>query len=279
MKKIVFLIALLVTGFIKTYTQVVSDVAFAQSGKHIEIYYDLTGAKYYQYFSVALYVSIDGGLTYQGPFSQVKGDIGPEIAEGTNKKIIWDVLNEMPDFGGNVKFDVRATVMEKKVKNRIFVGYKGSYTAPIGLVAGMTGKIGFYVSGRLNPGYFESVGYETDGNSITNYDQAGYYTFLSDDKIQRLSVTGGVQLQLGWKVHIYAGGGFAQYNLLWHIQQYDYPETPKGKQWVKHTGESFVSYEAEAGIMLQLKRFFITAGAASPNLEWVDITIGAGVVF
>jgi hypothetical protein len=276
--------SLLLTGFLlisllTAYSQVVRNVNFAQKDMKIEVSYDLTGGKYYQYFSVALYVSTDGGKFYHGPLSQVSGDIGPEIAKGSNKKITWDVIKEMPDFGGDVIFDVRATVMEKKIKNQIFIGYKGTNTAPIGIVAGMTGKTGFYISGRLNPGYLATTTYETDGTSISNYNEAGYYTFTSGNKIQRLSITAGLQFQIGSKAHIYAGGGYSQYNLLWQIQQYDYSDAPTAKQWAKHTGESFGSYEAEAGMMYQLKQFFLAAGLASPGFKWVDISFSAGVVF
>jgi hypothetical protein len=279
MKRILILISLMTISLLSAYSQTVSDVAFSQKKNQIEISYNLTGAKFYQYFSVALYVSNNGGITYQGPMTKVTGDAGIDIAGGRNKKITWDVFKEMPDFGGNVKLDVRATVMEKKLKKRFFIGYKGTQTAPFGIVAGMTGKIGFYVSGRMNSNYFEKTTYETDGETVTNYNTTGYYSFLSDNKTQRLSVTAGLQFQVGWKVHLYAGAGFSQYILLWQIQEYDYPDTPKGKQWVKHTGESFSSFEAEAGIMLQLKHFFLSAGAASPGFKWADFAFGAGVVF
>jgi hypothetical protein len=278
-KRNLILTGLILFSLATAYSQVVSNVNFVQIHKQIEISYDLTGAKYYQYFSIALYVSTDGGKFYQGPLTQVSGDVGPEIAEGNNKKITWDVIKEIPDFGGNVIFDVRATVMEKKIKNHYFIGYKGTLTAPLGIVAGMTGKTGFYISGRLNPGYFEKTTYETDGQNISNYDQPGYYLFSSGDKMQRLSITAGLQFQVGWKVHLYIGGGYAQYNLLWQIEQYDYPATPIGKQWVKHTGESFSSYEAEAGMMLQFKHIFIAAGVASPAFKWADISLSTGVVF
>jgi hypothetical protein len=279
MKRFLILSGLIIITLSSTYSQTVSDVAFSQKNQQIEISYNLTGSKFYQYFSVAVYVSNNGGQTFKGPLKQVSGDVGIDIAGGRNKKITWDVFKEMTDFGGNVLFDGGATVMEKKLKNRFFTGYKGTQTAPFGIVAGLTGKTGFYVSGRLNSGYFEKAAYKTDGETVTNFNTTGYYSFLSDSKTQRLSVTAGIQFQVSWKLHLYAGAGFSQYNLLWQIQQYDYPDIPIGKQWVKHTGESFSSFEAEAGMMLQLRHFFLLAGAASPGFKWADFTFGAGVVF
>ena len=164
----------------------VSNVSFKQKGQQIEVSYNITGAKFFQFFNVDIYVSIDGGKTYQGPLKEVSGDVGKEIRTGAGKKVYWDVFNEMPDFGGNVAFDVRAIVMEKKLPNRFYTGYKGTYTAPIGVVAGLTGKTGFYVSARLNPVYFENVSYETEGEEILDYNETGYYAYSENDKTQRL---------------------------------------------------------------------------------------------
>jgi opacity protein-like surface antigen len=279
MKKLLIYALILFIDILPIHSQTVSNVNFWQKGQKIEIKYDLIGAKYYQYFNIEVYVSTDAGKTYQGPLQQVSGEVGPDIKEGVNKIILWDVFKELPTFQGDVLFIIRATVMKTKIKHRPFIGYKASYTAPFGFVAGLTGKTGFYVSARINQHYFETSAYETDGVGIIDYNEPGYYTFLSKDKTQRLSVTAGLQFQVGWKVHLYLGGGIAQYNLLWQIEQYDYPSTFKGNQWVKHKGESFNSFEIETGMMLQFNHFFISAGAAAPNFEWADFTLSAGVVF
>lgn len=279
MKRLLIDSLLLFIAILPTYSQTVSNVNFLQEGQQIEIRYDLTGARFYQYFNIEVYVSTDAGKTYEGPLQHASGDVGPDIKEGINKKVLWDVFKEMPTFEGDVLFIIRATVMKKKLKRRPFIGYKASYTAPFGAVAGLTGKTGFYISARINQAYFETSAYETDGVSIIDYEETGYYTFLSKDKTQRLSITAGLQFQIGWKVHLYIGGGLAQYNLLWQIEQYDYPSTFKGNQWVKHSGESFSSFEVEAGMMLQFNHFFLSAGATSPKFEWVDVTLSAGFVF
>jgi len=257
----------------------VSNVNFGQKGQKIEIIYNIAGAKFYQYFNVDIYVSIDGGLTFQGPLKEVSGDVGEGISAGGQKKISWNAFKEMPEFEGNVAFDVRALVMEKKITNHFFAGYKGTYTAPIGVITGLTGKTGFYVSARLNPGYFENVSYEIEDEEVPDYNETGYYTFSKADKIQRLSVTAGLNFQVGLNVHLYIGGGFAQYNLIWEIEQYDYPGTLKGTEWAKHTGESFTGLEAETGIIMELKSIFLSAGVAFPGFKWADISFSAGIVF
>ena len=279
MKPLFLITGLFCFALLKQNAQIITVNDWKQIGQRIEIEYNLASPDPDQLFFISVFVSMDGGTTYsENPLKLVSGEIGKNITAGTNKKIIWDVLKEMPDFGGNVVFDIRAKVYKVK-ENELFLGYKGCYTAPFGIVLGLTGKPGFYISARINMGIFENVKYETDGEIIEDYHETDYYTFIKGDKIQRLSITAGLQFKLGMKVNLYAGGGFARYGLLWQIEQYNYPDELKGTQWVKHTGESFNSYEVEAGIMVKLKHLFLAGGIASPDMKWADITFSAGYMF
>jgi hypothetical protein len=268
-----FMVTLCVNG------QQIENITWTQQDEQIIIKYDVTGAKYFEKFDITLFVSTDGGLTYSGPLKEVTGDIGANIGEGKNKSITWNVLDEYPGFGGNIVFDVRAVVSPQKVKHKIIAGYKGSLSAPYGLMAGLTGKVGFYLSSRFNYGYFTSPDYETNGQSITGYNEQGYYSFVDGEKIRRLSLTGGLLIQLGWRWHLYLGGGLADYDLLWRIAEYDFDDNDTGTSWVKHTGESFRSAEAEAGVLFNFYKFYIGAGVTSPGFHWVEGTVAAGVLF
>ena len=281
MKRLMMLTALLCIALLEQNAQIINVIEENLKGQQIEIVYNLASTNPKQIFYITVFVSLDGGKTFtQNPLKQVSGDVGKNITEGMNKKIIWDVLKEMPDLGENVEltFDVRAKVFEEKV-HEFFLGYKGSFTAPLGIVAGLTGKPGFYLSARINTGLFENVKYETDGEVVKDYYETDYYTFIEGDKTQRLSITAGIQFKIGTKINLYAGGGFAQYNLLWQIEQYNYPNELTGNQWVKHSGESFNSYEVEAGLMVEFKHLFLAGGIASPKLKWADINISAGYIF
>jgi uncharacterized protein (TIGR02145 family) len=106
MKKIKLLILLLV--LLQTsiaLAQKVSNISFSQEQSTIVVSYDLevkTPCK------VSLYVSIDSGLTWQGPLTKVSGDVGNKVCSGS-RSITWSVLDEYKELRGNkIKFQVRA---------------------------------------------------------------------------------------------------------------------------------------------------------------------------
>lgn len=259
--------------------QKVSNVFFRQKGMGIEIRYDLTGVKFYEYCSIQIYATTDG-VDYIGPLTLVEGEVGDSIFPGRSKRIFWDVFKEVPVFEGErVGFDVRATVIKQKLERKFYAGYKGSYPAPAGIVIGLTGKTGFYLSGRMNPAYLDDVPYQTKSDVIDGYPTEGYYVFTQKQTYQRLSITAGFSFQLGWKTHWYLGGGFSQYNVLWNIDKYEYPDTRTGEAWVKQTDKSWDKYEIETGLHFNFKYFYFSAGVASPNLKWAEAVLSAGVTF
>ena len=90
-----------------TYAQKVSNITFKQEQSNILVSYDLetkTPCK------VNLYVSTNGGDTWQGPLKKVIGDVGDKITSG-NRNISWNVLEEFDELRGDkIMFQVRASV-------------------------------------------------------------------------------------------------------------------------------------------------------------------------
>ncbi len=74
--------------------QQILNVAARQQDKKLLIAYDLVGSSGCGPFTVALWVSEDGGKTWTGPANAVTGDAGPAITAGNSKQITWDVLSE-----------------------------------------------------------------------------------------------------------------------------------------------------------------------------------------
>lgn len=260
-------------------SQNVTKVSFQQKGQKLEISYSLIGGSFNQKFNVSLFVSTDGGATYNGPMQSVTGDVGFGILKGSGYKILWDVYKDMPAFGGDVAIEVRATVIEEKVKRKIYVGYKGSYNAPLGAVIGLTGTPGFYVSARMNPGFSENYNYDTDGEVLAGFPESGYYAFTGSDMERNISVTGGLSFQVSRIMHVLIGGGYTLYDLLWEYEEYAYPDQSRGKYWAKDTRESFSGVELEAGLMLQFNPVFITGGVNVLNFSYVEGNVGIGVIF
>ena len=106
MKKIKLLLLLLVvlqTSFVAA--QKVSNINYSQEQSTIIVSYDLetkTPCK------VNLFVSTNGGTTWQGPLTKVTGDVGAKIVSGSHN-ITWNVLEEFEELRGDkIQFQVRA---------------------------------------------------------------------------------------------------------------------------------------------------------------------------
>ncbi len=82
--------------------QKATNVIARQVGKNIEVTYDLD-----QMSDVSLSVSTDGGKTFSQPLLHVSGDAGKKISPGSNKKIMWVVLDDRESLvSGNVVFRI-----------------------------------------------------------------------------------------------------------------------------------------------------------------------------
>ncbi len=90
---------------VTTNAQKVSNITFKQEQSNIVVSYDLetkTTCK------IDLFVSTNGGATWQGPLKKVIGDVGDKVVSGKHS-IVWSVLEEFNELSGtNIKFQVRA---------------------------------------------------------------------------------------------------------------------------------------------------------------------------
>jgi formylglycine-generating enzyme required for sulfatase activity len=93
------------------FAQSISNITASQSGKNIAINYALNGIEGITTYEIKLFVSPDGGNTWQGPLTLVTGDVGKGQAAANNKSITWEVLKE-PGFvqlkGDNIQFKIKA---------------------------------------------------------------------------------------------------------------------------------------------------------------------------
>jgi tetratricopeptide (TPR) repeat protein len=97
-------------GFYST-AQKVSNITTRQEQSTIIVSYDLETKLPCK---VSLYVSTNGGTTWQGPLKKVVGDVGDKIISGKHS-INWNVLEEFEELTGkNVKFQVKAEELKTK---------------------------------------------------------------------------------------------------------------------------------------------------------------------
>ncbi len=111
MRSVCFIIALLLADV--SFAQTVTNVDAYQDGNNIVIAYSLHGAGHLQknaQITVLPTCSMDGGKTFFG-LKSVSGDL--RTFPGPDKKIIWNVLNDVEEFvGENIVFKVEITGYE-----------------------------------------------------------------------------------------------------------------------------------------------------------------------
>ena len=101
MKKIFFILAVLILPFSKGYSQSIENVKFVQDGTKVMVTYDLIDKNDARTFEVTLEVSKDGGITFKSMPKTLTGDVGANIKPGDVKKITWDVLKDVAELQGN----------------------------------------------------------------------------------------------------------------------------------------------------------------------------------
>ena len=88
------------------FAQQVNNVEASQLGQNIVVTYDLETE---QPCTINLFISTNGGNTWQGPLKQVQGQVGPNIKSGQNSITLF-VLTEFNELrGDNIRFKVDAT--------------------------------------------------------------------------------------------------------------------------------------------------------------------------
>lgn len=120
------------------------NISFQERGKVIIVTYDLIGEAGEKY-EVELYLSSDGGSTYDYQPQAVSGDVGDDVRIGTQKRIQWNVLKDFPGGiqGSNYRFRLTA---DKQGGNAIW------YVLGTGLIGGAVGSAVMFLGGGGNDG-------------------------------------------------------------------------------------------------------------------------------
>jgi hypothetical protein len=247
----IFIIFLLLANNILTFSQTVENVRFTQEGEKIIIYYDLkdkAGAKYL--YAISVFYSLDNGSTYI-PLKSVLGDIGKNISPGNNKKLTWNVLADVNELSGEVKFKVNASP-EKKVRtfgdydffiNTRTQGHFWPFGGRMGILG--PGSIGFYVS--------------------------FYYGIYYEDFEEKYLLLGGPNVNIvnreKFRVALFSGAGYSYYD-----EYYEYFDYHDGFQygWTKRYGFIY-----EGGLFFNFNHFNIITGIEATDI----IVLFAGIGF
>jgi uncharacterized protein (TIGR02145 family) len=102
--RIALLLTILCTA-LHTRGQRVTNVTAEQQGQELLIHYHLEAEGPVE---VLLYLSTDRGSQWEGPLKSCTGDVGPNVAPGTSKRIRWEVLKDRELVGDGIAFKVVA---------------------------------------------------------------------------------------------------------------------------------------------------------------------------
>jgi hypothetical protein len=93
--------------FAATYAQKIAVKKIEMAGDKIIVHYDLDDGNPNNEYQISLYSSRNA---FNAPLAKVSGDVGSEVKLGLNKKIIWNVKDELGPFKGKLSLEVRGKV-------------------------------------------------------------------------------------------------------------------------------------------------------------------------
>ena len=138
-------------------------------GRTVVVHYTLDdGSKSNRQFLVQLYSSQDN---FTAPLTRVIGDVGPEVAAGVDKKIVWDVTKELGEYKGTLSLEIRGRVYVPFVKLNMKEGqvYKRGKNYPLNWTSGN-------LSGQVNIELFNAAGERIWGeNNVPNIGKFDWY--------------------------------------------------------------------------------------------------------
>lgn len=281
MKKLKLILLLLLTiGFTTIKAQQVINIQPKLVGNNMEIIYNINGANFNQKFNIKLFVSFDGGKTFKGPMTLSEKET--KELEGGIHKISWDIFKDVNSLEGDIIFDIRAKVIEEKIRRQLFIQYSAgtlvssiNYITPFGFRVGMVGKTGWYLAGHFNT--FEAAAYNYDGETM---DEDIFYEFTEQTLYPRMVITAGLTFQLGKQSYLYTGAGYATKKYYKQIIELDPNNTSlQNEKWVNMTTNEEASFEIEVGTIINFNKMSISLGISTFNFNHIGVNSGIGVVF
>jgi hypothetical protein len=102
-----FTMLFLLLLYATTYGQKIAVKKIEMAGDKIIVHYDLDDGNPNNEYQISLYSSRN---SYNAPLAKVSGDVGSDVKIGLNKKIIWNVKEELGPIKGKLALEVRGRV-------------------------------------------------------------------------------------------------------------------------------------------------------------------------
>jgi hypothetical protein len=93
--------------FASSYAQKIAVKKIEMAGEKIIVHYDLDDGNPNNEYQISLYSSRNA---FNAPVAKVTGDVGSDVKIGLNKKIIWNVKEELGPYKGKLTLEVRGKV-------------------------------------------------------------------------------------------------------------------------------------------------------------------------
>lgn len=115
---ITFIIALIASGAFAQEPEVTNVLAEQRPAPSmmVDVYYDVLDPNGGT-MGIALFISFDGGLTFEGPMQAVYGDVGQGILSGVQRHIIWNACIDYPN--------VQNLAVIPRIEATTFAGFQG----------------------------------------------------------------------------------------------------------------------------------------------------------
>ncbi len=92
---------------VSLFAQKIAVKKIEMAGEKIIVHYDLDDGNPNNEYQISLYSSRNA---FNAPLAKVSGDVGPDVKIGLNKKIVWNVKEELGPYKGRLSLEVRGRV-------------------------------------------------------------------------------------------------------------------------------------------------------------------------
>jgi Ser-Thr-rich glycosyl-phosphatidyl-inositol-anchored membrane family len=115
MKKILTLSFCLIISYSHAQKAIIKNIELA--GEKIIVHYDLEDSNPNNEYQINIFASKD---KFSAPLTKVKGDVGPDVKPGMDRKVEWNLREEYGAFKGKLSLEIRGKVFVPFVKLKNF---------------------------------------------------------------------------------------------------------------------------------------------------------------
>ena len=245
------------TKTVEVKTTTVRDEFVLAFGKMVKITSDKNGDDIY----------VDGKKVGETPMN-VDMPLGKHEVEVRRGKLYETKTIQIgANSSGSYYFVPKKEPLEKYLSRGVnFITLNAAYSVSpqtsFGFTYGQVKRFGWFVSAMSNFGFRLSA---NDWNDL--YSTDGVVNFSGKSSKARLSVTGGFVVRLFGPIYAKLGAGYGARVKCWEVA---------GK-WYEYTPDTYKGFDLTAGIMLNTRKYAISADVVTNNFKTMEVKLGVGL--